>query len=299
MIAKCRKRQKHNLPLGFTLIELLVVIAIISILAAILFPVFASAREKARQVSCENNLKQLGMAFEQYTEDNDEILPGVVDGPGNGQITSTNPPFTGGWVVDLNYDDTGNAKSHFDVVDGSIYVYVKSKQVYVCPDDAQGQINGLSYALNQCVESPTQSTTSWVRNGLNIATFDDTSGIMLLCEEAAGVELNDPALGFVIPNTLTGTTDDGFLNFSYGYTHPSNSIPNLFSTRHTSGGGSFKTNGGNQTGGGSEVLFLDDHVKYENQGNLFAPDPTTGSGSWTEPYYTLMTGSNHRLPYCM
>lgn len=60
---------------GFTLIELLVVIAIIAILAAILFPVFAKAREKARQISCISNEKQLGLAFMQYFQDNDERAP--------------------------------------------------------------------------------------------------------------------------------------------------------------------------------------------------------------------------------
>jgi prepilin-type N-terminal cleavage/methylation domain-containing protein/prepilin-type processing-associated H-X9-DG protein len=61
---------------GFTLIELLVVIAIIAILAAILFPVFARAREKARQASCSSNLKQLALAFLMYAQDYDEKLPG-------------------------------------------------------------------------------------------------------------------------------------------------------------------------------------------------------------------------------
>ena len=60
---------------GFTLIELLVVIAIIAILAAILFPVFAKAREKARQASCQSNIKQLGLALMQYVQDYDEMYP--------------------------------------------------------------------------------------------------------------------------------------------------------------------------------------------------------------------------------
>ncbi len=64
---------------GFTLIELLVVIAIIAILAAILFPVFAKAREKARQSSCSSNLKQVGIAVIQYVQDYDETMPNVAD----------------------------------------------------------------------------------------------------------------------------------------------------------------------------------------------------------------------------
>lgn len=70
-----RFEQGQSAPSAFTLIELLVVIAIIAILAAILFPVFAQAREKARQSVCSSNLRQIGMAFAMYTEDYDERLP--------------------------------------------------------------------------------------------------------------------------------------------------------------------------------------------------------------------------------
>jgi prepilin-type N-terminal cleavage/methylation domain-containing protein/prepilin-type processing-associated H-X9-DG protein len=81
---------------GFTLIELLVVIAIIAILAAILFPVFAKAREKARQTTCLSNLKQAGIALSSYTQDWDGRLPewGQYNGTGSGSAFS-------GWFVEI------------------------------------------------------------------------------------------------------------------------------------------------------------------------------------------------------
>ena len=100
---------------GFTLIELLVVIAIIAILAAILFPVFAKAREKARQSSCLNNMKQIGLACMQYAQDYDERYP-AGDSVAWGDFVYPNYP-RGGYV-------------------DAIYPYVKNVQVFMCPSDS-------------------------------------------------------------------------------------------------------------------------------------------------------------------
>jgi prepilin-type N-terminal cleavage/methylation domain-containing protein len=99
---------------GFTLIELLVVIAIIAILAAILFPVFAQAREKARMASCTSNLKQLGLAMMQYHQDYDEKYPS--------------------WNWGDSYGGRGEAISMWHI---AIFPYVKNTGVYTCPSDAQ------------------------------------------------------------------------------------------------------------------------------------------------------------------
>jgi prepilin-type N-terminal cleavage/methylation domain-containing protein/prepilin-type processing-associated H-X9-DG protein len=96
---------------GFTLIELLVVIAIIAILAAILFPVFAKAREKARQTSCLSNCKQLILGVLQYAQDYDEKFP-----------KARNP-----------YLGSTSTYGHFGY---AIMPYIKNSQVFICPSDS-------------------------------------------------------------------------------------------------------------------------------------------------------------------
>ena len=111
-----KKQNKYN---AFTLIELLVVIAIIALLAAILFPVFARARENARRTSCQSNLKQLGLAIAQYAGDYDErMVPLFLNYP------HTNP--------DGSNSITGNAL--WSVL---IQPYVKSVQVFNCPSEGK------------------------------------------------------------------------------------------------------------------------------------------------------------------
>src|SRR6202453_3747717 len=92
-------RTRHNSSSNgaFTLIELLVVIAIIAILAAILFPVFATAREKARQTSCASNMKQIGLAIMQYVQDYDETFPMTCFGFTQGEINNPIPGEVRQW----------------------------------------------------------------------------------------------------------------------------------------------------------------------------------------------------------
>lgn len=107
---------------GFTLIELLVVISIIAILAAILFPVFARARENARRSSCMSNLKQMGLGVMMYVQDYDEMYP-----PANlttAQPSPDGPNIHGYWLGGLWFWQQ------------IIYPYTKSSQIYRCPSSS-------------------------------------------------------------------------------------------------------------------------------------------------------------------
>ena len=165
---------------GFTLIELLVVVAIIAILAAVLFPVFATAREKARQTSCASNMKQLGEAFIQYENDYDETTVGGT------ATTTTNGCYTqagAGWA-------------------GMIYPYVKSTGVYTCPDDVivpSRNFTEVSYMYNQDAANWTCSQL-----GAPLSKFTSTTKTVNL------VEINNDAVG------TSSLTHGGEYSSAYG-----------------------------------------------------------------------------------
>lgn len=139
---------------GFTLIELLVAITIIAILAAILFPVFAKAREKARQATCASNLKQIGMAFAMYSQDW-EGYPCV----------STLGGAAGWWNGTLWYE--------------AVNVYANNRNIFKCPSAWAQQawsIHSLAYGYNRQVGGYTSPAT------VSVAEINNPAGLVLVCD---------------------------------------------------------------------------------------------------------------------
>jgi prepilin-type processing-associated H-X9-DG protein/prepilin-type N-terminal cleavage/methylation domain-containing protein len=160
--------QQRRLASAFTLIELLVDIAIIAILAAILFPVFAQAREKARAISCLSNEKQIGLGILQYQEDYDEKNPGGLSGYGGG---------------------AGYA--------GQIYPYVKSTHVFKCPSDPLNgdgggapsggyRVSSLAVNSNAGLPNPTNVDCSDHGDSYPIAKYNSPASTVLLFEVGGG-----------------------------------------------------------------------------------------------------------------
>jgi prepilin-type N-terminal cleavage/methylation domain-containing protein/prepilin-type processing-associated H-X9-DG protein len=214
-----------NQASGFTLIELLVVIAIIAILAAILFPVFAKAREKARQITCASNEKQLGIGILQYVQDYDErFSPGV-----SWQY------YTGGWAI-------------------PIYTYVKSVGVYSCPDDPEeyNNWNVVSYAMNDTLlgdGNPGDAPTT-------LAQLNAPASTVMLCEVSGSTIQSisggsqDYSTGATMDTKFWGgSCSDNNARYSTG--EPPGQALNLFSTFITG----IHTNGAN-------YLVADGHVKW-------------------------------------
>ena len=165
---------------AFTLIELLVVIAIIAILAAILFPVFAKARERAMLTTCISNNKQLGTAFQMYTQDSDDHLP---------------------------YWALGNVKAPAGFVDYTwdvaIFSLVKTKRSFTCPSNKSPQARAAkdgdpirSYSFPQNV------------NGMSVGKFKSPSKTVILYEKGLFVcGTGADATGEWFGQTSAGATD--------------------------------------------------------------------------------------------
>ncbi|MEP6754602.1 MAG: prepilin-type N-terminal cleavage/methylation domain-containing protein [Chthonomonadales bacterium] len=169
---------------AFTLIELLVVIAIIAILAAILFPVFAQAREKARSISCLSNMKQLGLSLNMYGQDND------------GTLMQTS------WEVGKL-----KAKIHWSWI---VQPYVKNLQIFVCPSDAHPVVPlnrlcgpGDTIGVSLCDEQAPKFSYINNYNAMpahdwlppNEAQFDKPSQLIILGERRNN--MNDPAMTLI------------------------------------------------------------------------------------------------------
>lgn len=151
---------KHSVKKqAFTLIELLVVIAIISILAAILFPVFARARENARRASCISNGKQMGLAMMQYTQDYDEKFPISIK----------------------------NLSNSVEVWDNAIFPYVKNDGVYICP--SANTNNTRSYSFNVWLagwtDYPFSGKTDTTPRTVSIANIAQSANTVLISEDWA------------------------------------------------------------------------------------------------------------------
>jgi prepilin-type N-terminal cleavage/methylation domain-containing protein/prepilin-type processing-associated H-X9-DG protein len=174
MVARNRRHHlKQNR--GFTLIELLVVIAIIAILAAILFPVFAQAREKARAISCLSNEKQINLAIQMYTQDYDETFP--EDG------------------IFYFYSGTGWASL--------VSPYMKSTQILWCPDDA-GPSNGLNRITGGFGGGP---MISYAANGLMGGdNHTDNTCIGVICGNPWSFGWPQPSWYHSQPMALAGVT---------------------------------------------------------------------------------------------
>ena len=247
---------------GFTLIELLVVIAIIAILAAILFPVFAKVREKARQTSCLSNEHQLGLALAQYSNDFDE--QGT---PGFGDTGSGIYGGVYGWA-------------------GQVYPYVKSKNVFSCPDDnttapsiSYGMNGNLILATNNCNETTLMPVklSQFVQPSKTIVLFE-VSGIN---KDPSNPNENSPAFGVGDGYCNMGSLGYGGALFQTGQ-FPQAAAPATYpGAPYTAT--PFAALLGRHTGG-SNYLFADYHAKWLRATAVSAgyDNPTVGDGGLSE-----------------
>ncbi len=215
MFAQTRRQR------GFTLIELLVVIAIIAILAAILMPVFARAREKARQASCQSNLKQIGLALAMYVQDYDEqmvLSEGCATSGIQGRLVGTWPDGTPKYMF-------WNAQ---------IEPYTKNAQIFHCPSEAA------PHRWSPCNNGPVSGVQYWGDYAVNIWAFNQSMAAFLTpATTAAVVEARNHYYRVCCNNSI------------YQCCSGVTIAPNVTAPRP-------------RHNDGSNVLFMDGHVKYLN-----------------------------------
>jgi len=168
---------------GFTLIELLVVIAIIAILAAILFPVFAKAREKARQTSCLNNVKQLALGMIQYVQDYDEKFFASTGRWTGGTTYGVNPVIPGS--PDFNWEPSGTW-GYQDSWTNQIFPYVKNVQIYRCPSRSASVCMGVDYGIPHYGFTAPATRIALFQNRPALGSFTRPSETMMLTEKSGG-----------------------------------------------------------------------------------------------------------------
>lgn len=217
---------------GFTLIELLVVIAIIAILAAILFPVFARAKEKALQTTCLSNVRQLGIAMIEYAGDWDGVFPYS----GGTQPGKPADWWEASWVRTYEAFDI-----HVD--QGSLWPYVKDRKIYTCPLDikrrrSDGTLFPLSYIMNDELsmnrDRPGGCSQDEVRSPALV--------ILLLEEDDLSYDGNGANDGRFCPRG-DAVPDDTWDPNSERTGGPTDKVAGTLSKRHRSGGNYFYVDG--------------------------------------------------------
>ena len=240
---------------GFTLIELLVVIAIIAILAAILFPVFARAREKARQTSCASNLRQIGLAVQMYAQDWDETLP---------------PNFTPG--------DPYTAANGVVSWRSILMPYIKNSQIHSCPDYRPSlPYNGADFdsAGNPTEGGYLMQMAFWSYTPYCLAEGSITrpSQYILFGDGQASDYGADGSSYLTFGFNLGGSTSMG-PRVVWSRDNYDGSLPfSVASQRH---------------GGGSNYAYADGHVKWNR------PDSLDGDPSSPNCVWGTWLGSGHR-----